>query len=169
MKNNMKMNIIINTILQLEGHKNVSNIMNAIFIYIPNFKPGKLISWGKFLLKWYKRLALGLLFQFSLFKKLFFMFGNKCNTHVWTCAWICQILQRPDFFLHTAIQSVNCLSELLSVNGQELGFCTKNSLGIWVRFFSFISELLINSCLNGGQKQKLLWTSVGASAAQLLD
>lgn len=44
MKNNMKMNIIINTILQLEGHKNVSNIMNAIFIYIPNFKPGKLIS-----------------------------------------------------------------------------------------------------------------------------
>lgn len=72
MKKNMKMNVIINAILQLQDHKNASNIMNTIFICIPNFKPGKLISWGKFLLKRYKRLALGLLFQFSLFKKLFY-------------------------------------------------------------------------------------------------
>lgn len=72
MKNIMKMNVIINAILQLQDHKNASNIMNTIFISIPNFKPGKLISWDKFLLKSKKRLALGLLFQFSLFRKFFY-------------------------------------------------------------------------------------------------
>lgn len=40
MKNNLKMNCYS----KLQDHKNALNIMNTVFIGIPHFKRGKLIS-----------------------------------------------------------------------------------------------------------------------------